>query len=371
MTEPTAVVHQRTAPPLAVDRWSFDELHKFAALLVRTRFLPESITTPEQALAIIMTGRELGIGPMHALRSIGVIKGKPTVSAELMLALFKRAGGRSLWEVSTEQVARITLRHPNGDEHVETFTMDDARQAGLAGKDMWKRYPKAMLRARALAAGLRAIAPDVIAGTYTAEELDADVAYGGDYGGDELAAPTAADREEAAYVAYLTKPDPDIADEATETEYEAQADAKGDPPDILEPTDKQRGFLNKLMQSHVWTKDEIAKVDKWREGLRSREEYSTKIDAAVAEIDRRKKAEQPKGETTEGVRLDIEQLMEAAPGAAVKLWRGVLDTLVDDSPTIMEDLQRVRHGLASAISDEVQERTKREHRETQRAALDG
>lgn len=353
MTQPaTAVVHQRATPPsLAVDRWSFDELHKFASLLVRTKFLPESITTPEQALAIIMTGRELGIGPMHALRSIAVIKGKPTISSELMLALFKRAGGRATWKHSDEQQAELEFVHPNGDTHRERFTTQDAQRAGLLDKAMWQRYPKAMLRARALAAGLRAVAPDVIAGTYTAEELDADVEhdtlYGGDYGGGPDYTTT---REDAR----------DAADEG-----------KAEQPNTSDntPTEKQVAFLAKLMQSHVWTSDEVAKVERWQEGERTREEYSAKIDACQAELHRRKQAEQPEGETPDSITADIETLMDAAPKEAVKLWGKVLDNLPD--ATSMPDLRRVREGLVKAITDADKERIKREHQQTQRAALDG
>ena len=58
--------------------------------------------------------------------------------------------------------------------------MDDAKRAGLVKKDGWQFYPKAMLRARAITAGLRAVAPDIIAGIYDPEELGADVTVDGE-----------------------------------------------------------------------------------------------------------------------------------------------------------------------------------------------
>jgi len=151
---------------------------EFADQLVRTGFLPAAIKTAGQALAIIFTGQELGLPPMHALRSINVIQGKPSLAAELELALFKKRGGRSTWKVSDEQRAVLWLRHPNGDEHTETFTLEDAKRADLLGKQGWKNYPKAMLRARCTSSGLRAVAPDIIAGLYDPEELGADVING-------------------------------------------------------------------------------------------------------------------------------------------------------------------------------------------------
>ncbi len=61
----------------STDYSDFDILHKTAKALVSTGFLPQAIKTPEQAIAIILTGRELGIGTMAALNTINVIQGKP------------------------------------------------------------------------------------------------------------------------------------------------------------------------------------------------------------------------------------------------------------------------------------------------------
>lgn len=189
----TAVVSTRGESPASItkqDAMTFHEQMHFAELLVTTGFLPSSVKTPAQAVAIIQTGRELGIPPMHALRSIHVIQGKPALSAELQLALFKARGGRAQWMESTAEKATIWLRHPNGDEHTETFTFEDARKAGITSKDGWKNYPKAMCRARAASAGLRAVAPDIIAGLYDPEELGADVGADGEIVVPEAPEPT-------------------------------------------------------------------------------------------------------------------------------------------------------------------------------------
>src|SRR6266550_3307994 len=103
-------------------------LMQLAAQLVPTGFLPAHITTPGQAVAIILAGRELGIGPMLSLRSVYMIKGKIELSADLQLSLFKRDGGQSEFSELTEAKAQLKLKHPNGDAHVETFTIEDARR---------------------------------------------------------------------------------------------------------------------------------------------------------------------------------------------------------------------------------------------------
>jgi hypothetical protein len=141
--------------------------------LVRTGFLPAHIKTGVQVAAIVMTGRELGMTPMRALRSLVLVKGKVTESADSMLARFKAAGGRAQFRTLDETQAVLWLRHPNGDEHEETFTLADAKRAGIAG-EMYSKYPKPMLRSRAITAGLKSLGWEGGAGVYDPSELGAD-----------------------------------------------------------------------------------------------------------------------------------------------------------------------------------------------------
>ncbi len=144
---------------VATSEQSFKALMAFGEQLVKTGFLPAAIKTGAQAASIILTGRELGLPPMTSLRLISIVQGKPTLAAELQLGLFQRRGGRFRWVESTNERATIHLRNPSGDEHTETYTITDAKQAGLTSKDIWQKYPKMMLRARAATGGLRAIDP--------------------------------------------------------------------------------------------------------------------------------------------------------------------------------------------------------------------
>lgn len=146
-----------------------------AQVLVRSGFLPKSIKTAEQALAVMQTGKELGIGPMQALRSINVIEGKPTMSAELIagLVLARIPGAVLRVAETTDKLCVVQAARPGQPVTVFRFSWEDATRAGINSKHNWKTYPAAMLRARCLTAAARAIFPDATMGLYDPDELGA------------------------------------------------------------------------------------------------------------------------------------------------------------------------------------------------------
>jgi hypothetical protein len=150
-----------------------------SAILVKTGFLPEAIRTPEQAVAIMLKARELGIPPMYGLSNIAIIKGKPVANAELMLALIYRDHGDNAIRFKTSDNKQCTVayrRRSWTQPETYSFTLDDAKQAGLLGNQTWSKYPQAMLRARCISAVARMAFADTIGGLYTPEELGATVA---------------------------------------------------------------------------------------------------------------------------------------------------------------------------------------------------
>jgi len=158
-------------------------LKDLGTTLVKSGFLPNTVKTPEQAIAIMLKGKELGIPPMQSFGSIAIVQGKPTISAELMLALiYRNFPSASVHFVrSDEKECTIAAKRPNGKESIFTFTLEDAKRAQLLGKSSWTQYPAAMLRARCISAMARAVFPDALMGaSYTPEELGADVNDEGD-----------------------------------------------------------------------------------------------------------------------------------------------------------------------------------------------
>lgn len=177
VTDVKAEVVER--PPITIQE--ADPMRQWEAMLAQAQtlvcsgFLPKAINTAEKALAVMQTGKELGIGAMQSLRAIHIIDGKPTMSAELIGGLvLSRIPGAMLRVVETnEQRCVVHAARPGHEPTVFTFTHDDAQRAGLLGKDNWKKYERAMLRSRCITEAARAIFPDATMGLYDADELGA------------------------------------------------------------------------------------------------------------------------------------------------------------------------------------------------------
>lgn len=174
---PTAAL-AKADPTRAFEPRDIDEGYNMAKLLVSSGLMPRGVQRPEAAFAIIAAGRELGLTAMQSLRSIHIIEGKPTLSADLVAALCKsRPDVCKYFRLveSTDKVARYeTLRVGEPSVTAMSFTWEDAQRAGVTGKDNWKKYPAAMLRARCITALARAVYPDLAMGVYDPDEVAAD-----------------------------------------------------------------------------------------------------------------------------------------------------------------------------------------------------
>lgn len=126
-----------------------------------------------QAAVKILAGRELGFGPVASMTGIYVVEGKVTLSANLIGAAIKRSG-RYDFRAREVTAKRVEIAFFDRGEAIGTseFTFEEAVGAGLSTKDVWKKYPRNMLFARALSNGAKWFCPDVFGGpVYTPEEL--------------------------------------------------------------------------------------------------------------------------------------------------------------------------------------------------------
>lgn len=150
-----------------------DLAHKIAG----TEFVPQALRgKPAAVAAAILAGRESGIGPMASLQHVHVVEGRPTMSAEMMRALVLAAGHQIRYrDMSATRCVVEGRRRGEEEPTTVTWSMDDAKKAGLDGKQNWRRHPRRMLQARATAELCRLAFADVIQGmAFSTEELEDD-----------------------------------------------------------------------------------------------------------------------------------------------------------------------------------------------------
>src|SRR5579885_1989766 len=169
MNESTALVKRQLTP----DVWSM--IWSIAPVIHESRLF--GTYSKEQAAAIMLTAYELGLPLTTGFQVIHIIQGKPSLSPRGALALIQQSGQLEAMKITeSADACTVWMRRKSGIEYTATFTMDDARRAGLIKPDSgWTKYPANMLRARAIGFCADVVFPDVLGGLKRADEFDADV----------------------------------------------------------------------------------------------------------------------------------------------------------------------------------------------------
>ena len=155
-----------------------DAYIKNARMLAESSMLPPAYQKqPANVLLAIQTGAPLGFTASQSISGIHVIKGKPTMSADMTAAAIRRAGHKLRITGDDTHAVAVLIRSDDPDfEYRCEWTLERAKKAGLLGNDTWAKYPAAMLRARAITEVARAGASEALYGViYTPEELGAPV----------------------------------------------------------------------------------------------------------------------------------------------------------------------------------------------------
>ena len=129
------------------------------------------LKSPDQVLALMAVAQAEGRHPGSVARDYHIIQGRPALRADAMLARFQQAGGTVHWLKYADDEVKAEFSHPQGGSLTLSWTLKQAKEIGLAGKDNWKNYPRAMLRARVISEGIRTVYPGVLTGEYTPEEV--------------------------------------------------------------------------------------------------------------------------------------------------------------------------------------------------------
>lgn len=153
---------------------NFEQALTFSEYLADSDMVPKDFKgKPANCLIAMQWGAELGLKPLQALQNLAVINGRPALWGDAVIALV-RSSPLCEFVIETDDGSAATCRvkRRGEPEQSRTFSVDDAKQAGLQGKQgPWSQFPKRMRQMRARAFALRDVFPDVLRGLPVAEEI--------------------------------------------------------------------------------------------------------------------------------------------------------------------------------------------------------
>ena len=156
---------------------TFEQALTFANYMADSDMVPKDFKgKPGNCLIAMQWGFEVGLKPLQALQGIAVINGRPSIWGDALLSLVLSSpvckDVIEKYEGTGDDFRAVCIakRH-NREDKVATFSVKDAKAAGLLGKQgPWTQYRDRMLKQRARAFALRDQFADVIKGLAVAEE---------------------------------------------------------------------------------------------------------------------------------------------------------------------------------------------------------
>ena len=146
-----------------------DDLKQMASAACKSGLF--QMPSPEAALTLMLLCQAEGLHPIQAMRQFHIIKNRPAMRADAMQAAFQNAGGKLQWIERSDARCSVEVTHPAGGTCVVTWTIEQAKSAGLTNNPTWQKFPRAMLSARCISEAIRAVYPAVVCGLYTPEEV--------------------------------------------------------------------------------------------------------------------------------------------------------------------------------------------------------
>lgn len=197
---------------------ALDAMKSIAQQVLKSNLCP--LKTEGDVILAIITGQQYGFSIPTSIASIYPINGRPTLSVHLQRGLLIKAGimfekvynfepiyqyvGATIDDAGNkkpvlmgsgtkaEQPEKTVLGQPTGDYITKyrffrdikragggfrelivesEYRLSEAHIAGLADKDVWLKFPKRMLDARAFTIGAKEIGADILQGVYSISEL--------------------------------------------------------------------------------------------------------------------------------------------------------------------------------------------------------
>ena len=148
--------------------YGLNDMMKMAEAVARSGLF--GMKNQDQALALMLVAQSENMHPATITQDYDIIQGKACRKTHSVMARFQQMGGKVEWHTLTDLIADATFSHPAGGSLRLSWTFEQAKKANLTNKDNWKNYPRAMLRARTIAEGVRSVYPAAIGGMMVSEE---------------------------------------------------------------------------------------------------------------------------------------------------------------------------------------------------------
>ena len=179
MSDQLPVLKARSAAPaehMSVGRDTLDVRMQTAVAIAKAGdMLPRAYRGQPGAILLAIDWAERhDLAVMDAIHGVAWVQGRPVVDSTLQRAMARNAGYdvRVTEASDTKATVRVLV---NGTTVVGTasYTIDEARAAGLTGKDNWKKHTTDMLVARATTRAIKWFCAEaLIGGALSPDEVD-------------------------------------------------------------------------------------------------------------------------------------------------------------------------------------------------------
>ena len=155
---------------------TFEQALTFSEYLANSEMVPKAYRgKPGDCFIAVQWGAEVGLKPLQALQSIAPINGKPNLYGDAGKALLLSHGciieEDDIEVIKANGKAACTITRPGRPPVRRTFSIENAKTAGLWGKDgPWRSYPERQMAWRAFWFAARDAAADLLRGMGGYEE---------------------------------------------------------------------------------------------------------------------------------------------------------------------------------------------------------
>lgn len=170
-------VVQAQRPSFDLSPQTFEQALTFANYLAESEMVPKNFRgKPGDCLIAMQWGYDVGLKPLQALQNIAVINGKPGLYGDAGKAVL--LSNNCIVEeddiaiVEKNGRARCKITRPGRPPTERTYSLENAKTAGLWGKDgPWRTSPWRQMAWRAFWFAARDAAADLLKGLPGAEEI--------------------------------------------------------------------------------------------------------------------------------------------------------------------------------------------------------